>query len=58
MKVKIGDIIYDSSKEPILLILSNQDKVNIGNMEEWANKFCSYPDSVSEDFIERWVEVE
>ena len=26
MKVKIGNTIYDSSEEPIMLILSNKDK--------------------------------
>lgn len=55
MKVKIGNKIYDSNKEPILLFLSDQDKKNIANMDNSATKFCSYPDTISEVFIEWWM---
>lgn len=43
MKVKIGNKIYDSSKEPILLILDEEDKRNLERMEEGAIKFLSFP---------------
>ena len=32
MKVKIGDKIYDSEQEPIMVILNDADKNNIKNM--------------------------
>lgn len=44
MKVKIGDRIYDSNDEPIMLILSDIDKENIKNMHSDATKYCTYPD--------------
>jgi hypothetical protein len=45
MKVKIGDKIYDSTKEPIMVILSNEDKQNISNMDPEQFKYCSFPES-------------
>ena len=44
MKIKIGDKTYDSNEVPILLILSQQDKDNIGLMPGESYKYCSYPD--------------
>ena len=42
MKVKIGDKIYDSNDEPIMIILEDVDKYNIKNMGD-AKKYCSFP---------------
>jgi len=44
MKVKIGDRIYDSDHQPVMVILSDQDKKNISNMDPKANRYCVYPD--------------
>lgn len=44
MKVKIGEKIYDSNEEPILIVLSDDDKENINNMIPEATKYCSFPD--------------
>jgi len=43
MKVKIGNKIYDSSKQPIMLILDDEEKMLIGSMQKSDKKFCSYP---------------
>lgn len=43
MKVKIGDRIYDSNTEMIMLVLSEEDKNNIKNMEPDATKYVSAP---------------
>lgn len=43
MKVKIGDKIYDSSKEPIMVILTEQDKKNIKRMCPKCTQYCVYP---------------
>lgn len=56
MKVKIGNVIYDSEKEPIMLILTDNDKENIKNMHPEATKFCSYPDEISGLDIELWMD--
>lgn len=46
MKVKIGDRIYNSKEQPILLILDATDKINISNMDKDKHKFCSYPKGI------------
>jgi len=43
MRIKIGDKIYDSEKEPIMIILNEEDKKNIKNMSPDATKYCEYP---------------
>ena len=58
MKVKIGDQVYDSNEQPILLILSDQDKENITNMHPDAHKFCSFPEGSDEDAILEFIKVE
>lgn len=57
MKVKIKDAIYDSNEEPIMLILEDADKSNIGNMIEAATKYCSYPDHMGEKEIEDFMKI-
>ncbi len=46
MKVKIGRKTHDSNDKPIMLILSDQDKKNIGGMEPNATKYCVYPEGI------------
>jgi len=43
MQVKIGDAIYDSDLEPIMLILSQKDKRFISDMAENSFRYCSFP---------------
>lgn len=50
MKVKVGDKVYDSKNEPVMVILTRKDKSNIANMDLKASKYCSYPDT------DEWVE--
>ena len=58
MKVKIGNVVYDSNKEPIMLILSDADKKNIAAMAPDATRYCSFPDTASEDEIRKWMKTE
>jgi aconitase A len=44
MKVKIGEVIYDSAAEPVMVILSAADKANISNMLPEATRYASFPD--------------
>jgi hypothetical protein len=55
MKVKIGNKIYDSNKEPIMVILGEDDRENITNMEPTATKYCSFPDSEDTTVVQKWM---
>lgn len=56
MKIKVRNKIYDGFKEPIMVILTKQDKENIKNMLPEATKYCMYPDSFSEEEIKKFME--
>lgn len=45
MRVKIGDKIIDSTYEPIIIVLSREEKDLISNMDEQDYHFCSFPES-------------
>jgi hypothetical protein len=55
MKVKVGDKIYDSESEPIMVILSESDKENISNMLPEATKYCSFPDKIPLEIIKEFM---
>lgn len=57
MKVKIGEKIYDSNEEPILVILSESDKENIKNMSPDATKYCSFPDTYNLNEIKEFINI-
>jgi len=46
MKVKIKNKVYDGAKEPIMVILTSQDKINIANMLPTATKYAQFPDEL------------
>jgi|TARA_R110000851_G_scaffold292761_1_gene447302 hypothetical protein len=58
MKIKIGTKIYDAEKEPIMLILTDQDKSNIKNMLPECSKFVIFPDNCDKQEISKWAETE
>jgi len=43
MKVKVGDKIYDAVDQPVMVILSENDKLNIANMDLEATKYAAFP---------------
>ncbi len=49
MKVKIGNKIYDSDEEPIMVILDDYNKHDISHMAEDDKKYCVFPTDLSED---------
>lgn len=58
MKVKIGDKIYDSREQPIMVILSEMDKDYIATMGE-KKKYCCYPlEGYPPEKIRKWMEEE
>lgn len=53
MKAKIGNRLFDSRNEPIMIVLSDSDKENISNMPNDKTKYCSYPKGMNaEDIID------
>ena len=56
MKVVIGDTVYDPNEIPILLILEDEDKANIADMEETARNFCSYPGGTPIRDVQEWMQ--
>lgn len=57
MKVKVGDTVYDGEKEPVMVILDDNDKKNIASMSSKETKYCSYPASgMTPGEAEEWME--
>lgn len=46
MKVKIDDVLYDSDDQPIMVVLSSQEKGNIADMAPEAFMYCCYPEGM------------
>ena len=46
MKVKIGDKIYDGENEPVMVILTDEDKKNIAGMASAHDRYCVFPDGL------------
>lgn len=57
MKIKIGNKIYSGKDQPIMVILTKQDKQNIENMLPNATKYCEFPDNMQEEEIRDWMKV-
>jgi hypothetical protein len=56
MKVKVGNKIYDGNEEPVMVILTDQDKENIKNMHPDCTKYCVYPESWGEqEEVSAWM---
>jgi len=55
MKVKVGDTVYDGNEQPVMVILSDEDKENLKNMPEDKSKYCSCPKDSDPEEIEKWM---
>lgn len=63
MKVKVGNRIYNGDSEPVMVILTDQDKKNIKNMKPESTKYCIFPvtdDWIKDDYakIKAWMNKE
>lgn len=58
MKVKLNNIIYDSEKQPIVLVLSQEEKELIGNMSSEDFKFCSFPEDMTIEKVQEFMKME
>ena len=56
MQVKIGNKIYDSNKEPIMLILSDEDKENIAKMHSDKYKIISAPSGMDVKEVRKFID--
>lgn len=57
MQVKVGDTVYDDVEQPVMVILSPEDKENIVNMASNATKYCSYPEKMSPEEAEAFMQI-
>ena len=56
MLIKIGDTIYNPVDQPILVILSEQDKKLIRSMDKGNHCYCSYDDKKhTVEEIREWI---
>jgi len=46
MKVKVGDRVYSSERQPIMVILTEQDKINIANMVPEATRYAEFSNAL------------
>jgi len=58
MIVKIGDQVFDSNKEPIVIIFSEEEKELISSMHPKNIRFCSYPNGFQISEIEKFMRTE
>lgn len=57
MKIKIKDQIFDSSQEPIMIVLEDDEKQLIASMTEEDKRFCIYPDTMSEEEVVKFMNI-
>ncbi len=57
MKIKLGDEIYDSDNIPMVVILSEQDKVNLKLLKDDQYRYAAAPEDAfeSQDDYKEWV---
>lgn len=55
MKVKIGNQVYISTYQPIMVILDDNDKRNIANMPPDAHQYAEFPDTFDEEQVRAWM---
>ena len=55
MRVKIGNTIYSSESQPIMIILNYTDKVNIKKMPANTHKYCAFPATFDDNMIRNWM---
>lgn len=54
MKVMVGSTVIDSDDEPVMLLLTKEERQTISEMGV-AVYFCSYPEGMTYDEVERFM---
>ena len=57
MIVKIGNTYYNSTEQPILLILTESEKEHISDMNKDNKKYCSFPDESNIEEVKEFMNV-
>jgi len=57
MIVKIDNTYYNSTEQPILLILSESEKEHISDMSKENKKYCSFPDESNIEEVKEFMNV-
>lgn len=55
MHVKVGDKIYKDQDQPVGIILTAQDRLNIMAMDPKRNFYCSFPNGTKEEVIKEFM---
>ena len=56
MKVKVGDKITCGCDEPVMVILTAQDRLNILAMAPALTKYAIIPDDFPRDEVDEWMD--
>jgi hypothetical protein len=55
--VKIGDQVYHSSEQPIVIAFEGQEAAQICNFGPQCDKFCAFPDTMDPSSIPAFMEL-
>lgn len=60
MKIKIGNVIYDSEIEPIMIIFEDDNDrksiaTHISNMQDGSTKYVQYPNDKNIDDVKNFM---
>lgn len=56
MKVKIGDKFYDAEEQPVMIIMTPDDKFNLAHMASEATMYAVFPDGWgTQQEQEKWM---
>lgn len=57
MKIKVDNRIYDPNRDPVMVILSEADKRNIADMPPEATRYAAFPEGMSKEDAEKFMEL-
>jgi hypothetical protein len=55
MRVKVGETIYDSGIEPVMVILTAEEKADIAELDHDETMYCRFPIGMGEDEAGAWM---
>lgn len=59
MQVKVGDKIFSSDYQPIMVILTDSDKTNIANMLPECSKYATFQDDWGDpEAMRAWMDAD
>ena len=58
MKVKIGEVIFDSAEIPILVIFDSNEIKHMQDMPSDNHLYCSFPDDSKDEDIDEFMNVD